>query len=107
MISMLILAMLMKGMMNWSVEIAGRLSGGIASAGDIPIKGWDAMKQVALSPARGVVAGALGATGIRKVDGKWGRSGTKGMEGYRQRSSVSHQETRKSVHNSIKNDMFS
>ncbi len=59
-ISVILLCWLMRQMFDWSVEVAARLSGGIDAAVNIPIRGWDPLKQQGLRGVNRVAGGVVG-----------------------------------------------
>ncbi len=57
-ISLLLITMIMRSMVKWSVEVAARLGSGFISAFDVPLAGWDSAKQSILGGA-GAGAGSV------------------------------------------------
>ncbi len=62
-LGMIISTLLMKGMMDWTVSVAGLLSGGMISAAGIAITGGSQFKQGLVQDSTALAAGAAGAGG--------------------------------------------
>jgi len=103
-ISMVFLAMLMKSMMRWSVEVAGRLSGGVATVGNLPVKGVDMLKQGAAAVPRAAGAYAVGFFGGNKVNNK--HKGMALRAGGKARSDQSVDESKAKIFAIAKNNIF-
>lgn len=60
-LTMLIMMSVMQSMVQWSVEVAARLAGGFITAFDVPIQGWDEVRNRFGSPFAAAASSARGA----------------------------------------------
>ncbi len=63
MMSIIIVSLLMKGMIDWTVQVSSRMSDGLVTATGMPIMGWQLLKQQGVQKGVAMASGMTGGLG--------------------------------------------